>query len=499
MEASSTEEHNYQAIGGIPKDGEKNRQADNATEIEVQREQVKEKVVKEPNIQGDSDKEKKMRARPRSPERSRDKIGRAKSMTRRGSRDKEKEYKSRSKSRERPRVKSQERVKEKTPNKEEATAKSVSIMKEANRGRTPIPQRQHVSLCRRCHTFDGTIPKYTQRNICYALTMTCIYCQKKGHIAKACYDRYNERRDDHELGSPPCFACVHPDHVWENCPRGKPDDKNPVDWQEGSKTYYRFKNRFVHRRKENIPELWKRLVRYHEQERNRKLHGHDTARDHHRPSNQSRKERTGEKAAGGQAIRNPGSSARTVRLTHNAGSSPARRVTVIKSDTPTTKQAVSVTQTSPAVPVHSKSARRERNKSFSSNGSNESDLRNRINVLHLASENPTIPPPITPSKTVQKRNREDDNKLFDETSSTYSGDSQSTVPVNDDQVKVGFIETKARNANGQLTDMKIAVFKRLRTDASGNLSPDTSQIELTMQPGYKLIQVEIDNRDEMRN
>ena len=120
-------------------------------------------------------------------------------------------------------------------------------------------------------------------------------------------------------------------------------------------------------------------------------------------------------------------------------------------------------------------------------------------MLHLASENPTIPPPITPSKTVQKCKREDDNELFDETSSTYSGDSQSTVPVNDDQVKVGFIETKARNANGQLTDMKIAVFKRLRTDASGNLSPDTSQIELTMQPGYKLIQVEIDNRDEMRN
>ena len=103
---------------------------------------------------------------------------------------------------------------------------------------------------------------------------------------------------------------------------------------------------------------------------------------------------------------------------------------------------------------------------------------------------------MTPPKTVQKRKREDDSELVDDTSSTYSDGSQATLPVDDNRIKVGFIETKARAANGQLTDMKIVVFKRPRTDASGNLSPDTDQVELTMQPGFKLIQVEVDKTDD---
>ena len=229
-----------------------------------------------------------------------------------------------------------------------------------------------------------------------------------------------------------------------------------------------------------------------------KSHGPDPIRDHDRPSNpQGEKQRTGEKAAGGQANCNPGSSKRTVRLTHDAGRSPDRRVKVIRNDPPTTEQRVTVNQPPSVIPVHSKGARRERNASFSSNCSNDSDLRNRIDLLRLANENPPTPPPVTPPKAVQKRKREDDNELFDETS-TYSEDSQSTAPVNDDQVKVGFIETKARDANGHLMDMKISVFKRLRTGASGDLSPDTSQVELTMQPGYKLIQCGKDDHDERR-
>ena len=144
---------------------------------------------------------------------------------------------------------------------------------------------------------------------------------------------------------------------------------------------------------------------YYEREQNGKHHGHDTIRDHHRPSHQSEKEQTGEKVAGGRAIRNPGLSKRTVRLTHNAGGSPARRVKVIKSDPPTTEQGASVTQLPAAVPVHSKSARRERQASFSSNSSNDSDLRNRINLLHLANENPTIQPPITGTKAQKEGQR----------------------------------------------------------------------------------------------
>ena len=96
--ANRTMENNSKAIGGIP-DERKNRQADNATGIEIKKERAEEKAVEEPNIKGESDKEKTMRAKPRS-QRSRDKIGRSKSTTRRGSRDKQREHKSRSKSRE---------------------------------------------------------------------------------------------------------------------------------------------------------------------------------------------------------------------------------------------------------------------------------------------------------------------------------------------------------------------------------------------------------------
>ena len=283
-EASSTEESTAQAIEGIPEEEKENRRADNArTEIEVQKEQVGEKVVERPNIQGESNKEKRMRAKPRSPDRSRDKIGRAKSMTRRGSRDKGKEYKSRSKSQERPRIRSRERAKEENPDKEIAMAKSVSIgMKETNRGTTHrigqqaemVPRRLHASRCGRCHTYDGTKTRDTHSGLCYALTMICDYCQKKGHVAKACYDRHNEKRDDQELGSHPCFACENPNHEWKNCPRGEPNDKNPGDWPEGLKNiYYRFKNRFAYCRKENVPDFWKRLMIYYEQEQSGKRNG----------------------------------------------------------------------------------------------------------------------------------------------------------------------------------------------------------------------------------
>ena len=70
----------------------------------------------------------------------------------------------------------------------------------------------------------------------------------------------------------------------------------------------------------------------------------------------------------------------------------------------------------------------------------------------------------------------------------YSDDSWSTAPANDEQVKVGFIKTKARDANGQIMEMKIPVYKKLRTDTSENLSLDTNQVELIIPPGYKLIQ-----------
>ena len=119
--------------------------------------------------------------------------------------------------------------------------------------------------------------------------------------------------------------------------------------------------------------------------------------------------------------------------------------------------------------------------------SSDSDLRKRITILQLTNGSLPTPKPIKPPKTVHKRKRKDSDELLDE-ASTYSDDSWSTAPASDEQVKVGFIETKARDANGHIMDIKIPVYKKLRTGTSEDPSLDTNQVELIIPQGYKLTQ-----------
>ena len=99
--SESRKTENPQVNTGIPEKEEVTRKNDDTkTGGEIRRERAKEKVVEKPEMQEESDKEKRRRATSRSPERLRDKIGRAKSTMRRGSRERERKYKSRSETRE---------------------------------------------------------------------------------------------------------------------------------------------------------------------------------------------------------------------------------------------------------------------------------------------------------------------------------------------------------------------------------------------------------------
>ena len=162
------------------------------------------------------DKTKGMRAQSRSPEKSRDKMRRATSDMRGGSHERRRKERSRSKS---PELKHRARHKEKQPVAEEVRAKSVSIGRQQVTWDNPHNPRQRtetaggatlaerISQCERCSTYKGGKTQNTHEGTCHAARLICRHCQKQGHLALACWDKYQMEKEDRAVGSRACFFC----------------------------------------------------------------------------------------------------------------------------------------------------------------------------------------------------------------------------------------------------------------------------------------------------
>ena len=94
------------------------------------------------------------------------------------------------------------------------------------------------------------------------------------------------------------------------------------------------------------------------------------------------------------------------------------------------------------------------------------------------------------SRRRQRKRKSDDTyeELRDGThddASTNSDDGWPPAPTNEGQITLGFIQTRAQDANGLLMEMKIPLYKKPRQGTSNNGIIDT---ELILPRGYILTQ-----------
>ena len=454
------------------------------------------------------DKTKAMRAQSRSPEKSRDKTRRAKSEMRGGSHERRRKDRSRSKS---PELKHRARHKEKNPVAEEVMAKSVSIGRQQitwdnpqnPRQRTETvggaTQEERTSRCERCSTYKGVKIQNTHEGTCHAARLKCRHCQKQGHLALACWDKYQIEKEDQTVGSKACFFCDTVQHEWRHCPYSNSYNKKPEDWPVALRSFYnKKKTMYARRRDAHIPQYWKKLndlVTVSKREREQKasnlqqVHETQKQRDHHRREHpQEEGAQSSNEAAEGHAKyeRSPKKTEQTVGDPLNL---PDGKAQVARDDPSPPRQDATVQEPPPITPPDRHSFR-QRSESFSSDSSDKSDLRVRVDEMHLTRKNHPPSPPTSPPRAMNKRKREDDSDTRDD--APTNGDR--SQPTGDGLVQMGFIRTEALDLNGHMIGVIVPVYKRRKGGMSGNQDPSIDQV-FELHPGYKVVQLRRDGDD----
>ena len=259
---------------------------------------------------------------------------------------------------------------------------------------------------------------------------------------------------------------------------------------------------YTRRRDAHIPHYWKTLndlVKVSKQERERRASTPNQIpetrreRDHHRRNHpQEEEKRSGNEAAEGHAKYKPKSPKKTAQPIGDTLRSPDGRAQVVRDDLSPSRQDAIETESPSITPVSppNQHSFRQRQESFSSESSDKSDLRVRVDNLHLAREHPPPPPPTSPPRVMNKRKREDDSDTRDD-APMYGDRSQ---PTRNGLIRTGFIQTEARDINGHMLGIIVPVYKRRREGVPGDQTPDTDQI-FELHPGYKIVQLGQDDDD----